>query len=282
MQMSNNPMDNDKINTHMSKNAQHTQINGQNNITKHNPPIILDDSFDRKNKPQHPQQPCAQQKITITVLPSIGKEKIIYREWVEKNRHFVKKISQGRVGYIHIPNMGTEGCAEFFRYYPLECKKDALIIDVRFNKGGNLTNILISYLLRPQTGLDRYRLNIKKPFTTLFQSAPKIQVTLCNSLSASDGDIFPYTFSTLKLGPVIGQRTWGGTIGIWPRHNLLNNMMIAAPEFENIFNTNTLLENFGFTPDIEIKATPGTYATDPYLEEALKYIQQKLTQEFDA
>ena len=214
----------------------------------------------------------------ITIVPSIFNKEILYRQWVEENTKYVTEKTQGRVGYIHIPNMSTGGCEEFFRAFKSQHHKDALIIDVRHNKGGNLTSLIISHLLRPRLGKNftRVERNCSEHTFTLYQAPPKIQVAICNGGSASDGDIFSYTFSKCNLGPVIGTRTWGGVIGIWPRYTTLNGLVVAAPEFGDTLFDKTILENKGFIPDKIITVGPCVYKTDIQLDAAIAYTVEQM------
>ncbi|MEK7486594.1 MAG: PDZ domain-containing protein, partial [Planctomycetota bacterium] len=143
-----------------------------------------------------------------------------YRNWVQKNREHVNKITKGQVGYIHIPDMGPHGFAEFHRAYFIEVEKPALLIDVRFNGGGHVSQLLLEKLLRRRIGYGTQRWGQTEPYPLDSLLGPMIAIT--NEHAGSDGDIFSHSFKLMKLGKLIGKRTWGGVIGIWPRHSLVD------------------------------------------------------------
>ena len=143
-----------------------------------------------------------------------------YRDWVEKNRAWVHEQSGGRVGYFHVPDMQAAGFAEFHRYFGAECERDALIVDVRYNRGGHVSQLLLEKLARRRIGYVHSRWMQPSPYPDEAVAGPV--VTLTNEHAGSDGDIFSHTFKLMKLGPLVGMRTWGGVVGIWPRHALVD------------------------------------------------------------
>ncbi len=202
-----------------------------------------------------------------------------YRDWVEKNRAYVHKKTKGKVGYIHIPDMVVTGFAEFHRSFLSELDREGLIVDVRFNRGGNVSGLLLEKLSRKRLGYDKTRWYGVVPYP--YDSPRGPMVGLANEYAASDGDIFSHSFKMLKLGPLIGKRTWGGVIGIWPRHSLLDGGTASQPEFSFWFHdVGWAVENYGVAPDIEVEITPQDYEKekDPQLdrgiEEVLKIIKE--------
>lgn len=194
-----------------------------------------------------------------------------YREWVENNRRQVHEATNGRLGYIHIPDMSAEGFAEFHRSYLAEVERDGLIIDVRYNGGGNVSQLLLEKLARRQLAYRPSRwAQEARPYPDNAISGPLVALT--NEYAASDGDIFSHAFKLLKLGPLVGKRTWGGVIGIWPRHSLVDNTTTTQPEFATWFNdVGWGVENYGTDPDIEIDNMPQDYAErrDAQLQRAI-------------
>ncbi|MCU0952357.1 MAG: PDZ domain-containing protein, partial [Burkholderiaceae bacterium] len=136
-----------------------------------------------------------------------------YREWVERNRGWVHAQSAGRVGYLHLPDMQSAGFAEFHRYFATECDRDALIVDVRYNRGGHVSQLLLEKVARRRIGYDLQRWGAPQPYPNESPAGPVVALT--NEHAGSDGDIFSHCFKLMKLGPLIGKRTWGGVIGIW-------------------------------------------------------------------
>ena len=152
-----------------------------------------------------------------------------YREWVEANRRKVHEATDGRVGYVHIPDMGPRGFAEFHRVYLTEVERDGLVVDVRYNRGGHVSQLLLEKLARRRVGYDVSRWGKPEPYPLDSRAGPMVALT--NEWAGSDGDIFSHVFKLMKLGPLIGKRTWGGVIGIWPRHVLADGTVTTQPEF---------------------------------------------------
>lgn len=193
-----------------------------------------------------------------------------YRDWVENNRRIVKEKSKGRLGYIHIPNMVGRGYAEFHRNFLYEIESEGLVVDVRFNGGGHVSQLLLDKLARRPLGSDEARWFGKKPIP--FETPRKVVVALTNEYAGSDGDIFSHTFKLRKIGKLIGTRTWGGVVGIWPRHTSLDGGYTTQPEFATWFNDVKYgLENFGTIPDIEVDFSPHDHrkGRDPQLDRAI-------------
>jgi tricorn protease len=197
-----------------------------------------------------------------------------YRAWVEDNRRKVHQATQGQVGYIHIPDMMGWGYAEFHRGYLAEVDRPGLIVDVRFNRGGHVSSLLLGKLARRRIGYDLTRWSDE-----LFPYPPESvlgpMVTVTNENAGSDGDIFSHGFKLMKLGKLIGMRTWGGVIGIWPRHALVDGTMTTQPEFSSWFqDVGWGVENYGTDPDIEVNIAPQDYANgvDPQLDVAIQVI----------
>ncbi|HLH63039.1 MAG TPA: PDZ domain-containing protein [Ktedonobacteraceae bacterium] len=202
-----------------------------------------------------------------------------YREWVERNRRIVHEASQERVGYIHIPDMGANGYAEFHRSYLAEFDYPALLIDVRWNGGGNVSGLLLEKLARRRVAYSFRRWG--QPTGYPYESPRGPMVALTNEHAGSDGDIFSHSFKLMGLGPLIGMRTWGGVIGISARHRLVDGTVTTQPEFAFWFkDVGWRVENYGTDPDIEVDIAPQDYARglDPQLEraiaEALKRIEE--------
>lgn len=196
-----------------------------------------------------------------------------YRDWVEKNRSYVHEKTQGRVGYIHIPDMNVKGFAEFHRGFLAELNREGLIIDVRFNGGGNVSSLLLEKLSRKRLGYDQSRWWGAIPYPQESPVGPMVALT--NEYAGSDGDIFSHSFKMLKLGPLIGKRTWGGVIGIWPRHSLVDGGGTSQPEFSFWFHdVGWGVENYGVDPDIEVEITPQDYekGIDPQLDRGIAEI----------
>jgi len=202
-----------------------------------------------------------------------------YRDWVEHNRRRVHEASSGRVGYLHIPDMISFGFAEFHRGYLAEYDRDALIIDVRYNQGGHVSSLLLEKLARRRLGHSQARWEQPRPYTPESPAGPL--VALSNEFAGSDGDNFSHSFKLLGLGPLIGKRTWGGVIGIWPRHRLADGTLTTQPEYSHWYDdVGWKVENYGTDPDIEVDNAPQDYAAgfDRQLERGIQVASELLAQ----
>jgi tricorn protease len=194
-----------------------------------------------------------------------------YREWVERNRDWVHARSDGRVGYLHLPDMMSAGFAEFHRYFGSECDRDALIVDVRYNRGGHVSQLLLEKVARRRIGYDLTRWGQPEPYP--MESPAGAVVALTNEHAGSDGDIFSHCFKLMKIGPLLGTRTWGGVIGIHPRHKLVDGSETTQPEFSFWFaDVGFAVENYGTDPEIEVENAPqdALAGHDRQLEKALE------------
>ena len=192
----------------------------------------------------------------VVVKPIRDEYPLYHHEWVQHNIDYVSEKTGGRVGYIYIPDMGPEGLREFSRYFFAQTDKEALIVDDRGNGGGNISPMVIERLLREPYRLTMFRgsnYNGSIPERTLV--GPK--VLLVNKYSASDGDLFPWSFKENKIGPVIGTRSWGGIVGISGSLPYMDGTDIRVPFFTN-YDTrgNWIVENHGVDPDIIIDNDP--------------------------
>ncbi len=216
---------------------------------------------------------------TITVLTLRDEYGLRYRDWVEKNRALVHAKTKGVVGYLHIPDMGSAGFSEFHRYFSQEVNHKGLIIDVRHNGGGNVSQLILQKLLRKRIGYDATRWG--QPESYPFDAPMGPMVALTDEYAGSDGDIFSHSFKLNGLGPLIGKRTWGGVVGIWPRHALVDGTITTQPEFAFWFSdVGWGVENYGTDPDIEVEIRPRDYlvGADPQLDrgivEVLKIVRK--------
>lgn len=203
-----------------------------------------------------------------------------YRAWVERNRELVHDRTSGRVGYVHIPDMGPWGFAEFHRGYLSEFDREGLIVDVRYNRGGHVSPLLLEKLARKRVGYDVSRYGPPKPYPP--ESVGGAMVAITNQFAGSDGDIFSHCFKLYGLGPLVGMRTWGGVIGINPYHALVDGTLTTQPEYSFWFvDAGWGVENYGTDPDIEVDIAPQDSAAgkDPQMETALRLMDEALLQQ---
>ena len=195
----------------------------------------------------------SEREVMVAALADEGPAR--YREWVERNRNWVHETSGGRVGYFHLPDMMSAGFAEFHRYFATECDRDALIVDVRYNRGGHVSQLLLEKVARKRIGWNLQRWG--QPASYPEEAPAGAVVALTNEQAGSDGDIFSHAFKLMGIGTLVGQRTWGGVIGIWPRHKLADGTETTQPEYSFWFkDVGWGVENFGTEPQLEVANAP--------------------------
>ncbi|QES06565.1 peptidase S41 [Streptomyces venezuelae] len=195
----------------------------------------------------------------VAVVPLIDERPLRYQDWVAKRRAVVREVSGGRCGYLHIPDMGGSGWAQFNRDLRMEVSRPALIVDVRGNAGGNISELVIEKLTRRILGWDLTRNAQPVAYASNAPRGPV--VALADEATSSDGDMITAAFKLLGLGPVVGQRTWGGVVGMTGRHRLGDGTQITVPMNAAWFpEYGWSLENHGVEPDLAILRTPLDWA----------------------
>lgn len=214
----------------------------------------------------------------VAYRPILSEEPLLYLDWVRTNREKVAAASNGRVGYLHIPDMGADGIYEFIKWYYPQIRKEGLVIDVRSNGGGNVSQWIIERLDSTLLGT-RFGSLSDDPGTypaTVFHGH---MACLINEVSASDGDIFPYRFRQSGLGPLIGKRTWGGVVGITSLGPLLDGGQVFVPlQATNSPTGEYIIEGHGVEPDIEVTNTPKEVIAggDPQLDRAILEVLKRI------
>ncbi|MFC9507892.1 S41 family peptidase [Streptomyces sp. NPDC057002] len=195
----------------------------------------------------------------VAVVPLTDERPLRYQDWVAKRRAVVRELSGGRCGYLHIPDMGGSGWAQFNRDLRMEVSRPALIVDVRGNAGGHISELVIETLSRTILGWDLTRDAQPVSYTSNAPRGPV--VALADEATSSDGDMITAAFKLLKLGPVVGQRTWGGVVGMTGRHELGDGTVITVPMNAAWFDAyGWSVENKGVAPDIDVLRTPLDWA----------------------
>ncbi|MFC1848734.1 PDZ domain-containing protein [candidate division CSSED10-310 bacterium] len=218
-----------------------------------------------------------QKSRTVTVKTLRDEIPCRHREWVRKNRERVHQETTGRVGYVHVSDMGPQGFSEFHRAFLSEVERQALIVDVRYNSGGHVSPLILQRLIRKRTGygISRWIEPYPRPPDSFI--GPIIGLT--DEFSGSDGDLFSHNFKQLRIGPLVGKRTWGGVVGLNPTHPLVDGTVTTQPEFFNwLLDVGYDLENRGAEPDIMVEVKPQEYARgqDPQLSTAITVALQEL------
>jgi tricorn protease len=213
----------------------------------------------------------------VTVVPVESEEGLRHLAWIEGNRRAVDQATGGRVAYVYVPNTGGGGYTSFNRYFFSQVGKEAVIIDERFNEGGQLADYIIDYLRRPLLSkvVTREGHDWSSPSEAIY--GPKVMII--NEMSGSGGDALPWYFRKAGLGPLVGKRTWGGLVGIGGYPELLDGGRVTAPraaiyglkgEWE--------VENHGIAPDYEVDLDPAAYRQghDAQLDKAIEVVMQQL------
>ncbi|MEM9083965.1 MAG: PDZ domain-containing protein [Planctomycetota bacterium] len=221
---------------------------------------------------------------TVVVRALRNDNNLRYRAWVERNRQYVKEQSGGRVGYIYVPNTGVDGQNELIRQFTSQKHKDALIIDERWNGGGQIPTRFVEVLDRPISSF--FALRHGNPWVVPDYAHHGPKAMLINGRSGSGGDMFPFLFRQAGLGPLIGQRTWGGLVGISYNPHVVDLAFLAVPRFAFYELDGTWgIEGFGVAPDIPVTADPALLAgdtgrtevlRDPQLDRAIKEMLDEL------
>jgi len=214
----------------------------------------------------------------VTVVPIANEGPLYYYTWVQHNIDTVTRKTGGRVGYIHIPDMGFAGLNEFAKHFYPQLRKEALIIDDRGNAGGFVSPMIIERLSRELVMFEKARNASPLPNPADLQLGPK--VVLMNEFSASDGDIFPYRFRNDHLGKLIGKRSWGGVVGIRDPLPLVDGGFIMKPEFAPFSKDGHSwpVEGHGVDPDIVVDNDPAQEYSgiDQQLDRGIEEILQDL------
>ena len=201
----------------------------------------------------------------VAVVPLVDERPLRYQDWVAKRRDVVREMSDGRCGYLHIPDMGGSGWAQFNRDLRMEVALPALIVDVRGNAGGHISELVVEKLTRRILGWDHTR-NAQP--VSYASSAPRGPiVALCDEATSSDGDMITAAFRLLGVCPVVGTRTWGGVVGMTGRHTLGDGTVITVPMNAAWFDAyGWSVENYGVEPDIPSLRTPLDWAEGRHIE----------------
>lgn len=178
-----------------------------------------------------------------------------YADWVRRNREYVAEKSGDRIGYIHIPDMGGRGLREFDTWFYPQLDKEGMVVDVRYNGGGFVSQLIVSRFMRHLLWWDRSRWGSISTYPYRVLNGPFVVLT--NENAGSDGDIFPAAIQTAKLAPVIGKRSWGGVIGIRGGRSLVDMGALTQPEFAWWHPSQGWgVENHGVDPDIVVENLP--------------------------
>jgi tricorn protease len=213
----------------------------------------------------------------VVVVPLPDERRLRYQDWVAGRRRLVRELSGGRLGYLHIPDMVAHGWAHFNRDLRTEVRFDALVMDVRGNSGGHISQLVVEKLARQVMAWDLGRW--MRPVSYPEEARRGPLVTLADEFAGSDGDIVTAAIRLLGLGPVVGARTWGGVIGFTDLHTLVDGTQLTVPQLAFSFDEwGWGVENYGVDPDVEVLISPDDWAAgrDPQLETAVRLALEAL------
>ena len=215
----------------------------------------------------------------ILVHPISGEDDLIYLEWIERSRRLVREASGGKIGYIHLPNMGASGLRQWIKWFYGQIRKEAMIIDVRSNGGGNISPMVIERLRRELLMVDFER-NLDGPGTYPRVVFTGHLVCLLDEDTASDGDQFAWVFKQAGLGPLVGKRSWGGVVGYYGRGPLIDGGSVSIAEAGTAGpDGQWVIEGHGVDPDYVVENTPEAVlkGRDPQLEKGIELLLEKIS-----
>ena len=213
---------------------------------------------------------------TLKVVPVASEVALRNRDWVEGNMKKVSDASNGQVAYVYVPNTGSGGFEYFKRYFFPQVNKAGIIVDERFNGGGQLADYYIDLLKRPVQSYWRYRYGKDQKAPNASIQGPKVM--LIDETAGSGGDYLPYLFRQAKLGTIVGKTTWGGLVGVLGYPELIDGGVVTAPNLAFFDENGFGIENVGTPPDIEVEQWPVDVINgkDPQLEKAIQIVLDEL------
>ena len=213
----------------------------------------------------------------VVVLPLSEEQTLRYHAWVTDRRSYVHEHADGRLGYLHVPDMVSSGWAQLHRDLRLEMAREGVIVDVRENTGGHTSELVVEKLARRVIGWTQARGFSPGRYPTDAPRGPVVAVT--NEWAGSDGDIVNAAIQALGVGPVVGTRTWGGVVGIDNKYRLLDGTKVTQPRYAFwLEGKGWGVENYGVDPDLEVVVTPQDQVAgrDPQLDAAIKLALEQL------
>jgi tricorn protease len=216
----------------------------------------------------------------IVVKPLGSEYELRYWDWVNGRAEYVREKTGDKIAYVHLSDMGSDGMVQWMREYYPQAKRKALIMDVRYNGGGNIAEWILSELERSvwSWGMSRNGARYMRPGSAFYG----YQIALCNGATGSDGETFSEGFKRLKLGPLVGKRTWGGWVGIRGDKGLIDKGYLTEPEFTGWgIESHWLIEGPGVSPDVEVENHPKAMMEnkDEQLDYAIDYLLNKLKED---
>ena len=257
-------------------------VDGEPVVAARNFYSYFDRRADRQTRLMIHDRPSVEGAREIVVVPIASDAALRQRDWVEQNRRRVDELSGGKLGYVWVPDTGDGGYTSFNRYFFAQMDKQGVVIDERFNNGGLIADYIVELCSRKLMGFFSNPVGERKPWTAPNAAIWGPKIMLINEMSGSGGDMLPYMFRQLSIGPLVGTRTWGGLVGIWDVPDLVDGGFITAPRggFYNL-EGDWDVEGEGITPDVVVEQTPRGMRDggDPQLEAAVRIALEALERE---
>jgi tricorn protease len=249
------------------------EVNGQPVSTANNLYKYFEATANRQIKLKVNSKPSGEGARVVTVVPVDNENQLRNIDWVESNRRKVNELSKGQLAYVYLPNTGNPGYTSFNRYYFAQQDKKGAIIDERNNGGGSAADYMVDIMARELHGYFNTRTEGHYPLRVPQAAIYGPKVMLINERAGSGGDLLPYLFNKMKIGPLIGTITWGGLVGTWDTPPFVDGGRMVAPRggFYDV-NGQWAVEAVGVAPDLEVQQTPADVikGRDPQLERAVE------------
>ena len=249
------------------------EVNGQTLSTSTNVYKYFEATANRQIKIKVSSKPTGEGARVVTVVPVENENQLRSFDWVEGNRRKVDQLSKGQLAYVYVPNTGNPGYTYFNRYYFAQQDKKGAIIDERNNGGGSAADYMVDIMARQLHGYFNSRASDHRPFLTPNAGIFGPKVMLINERAGSGGDLLPYLFNKMKIGPLVGTKTWGGLVGTWDTPPFVDGGRMVAPRggFYDV-NGQWAVEGVGISPDVEVQQSPAEVikGRDPQLERGVE------------
>ncbi|WP_336516472.1 S41 family peptidase [Pollutibacter soli] len=248
-------------------------VDGINLTDSMNPYSLFENKADKQVSLRVSKTADGKSPRNVIVVPVANEYSLRLYDWVEGNRRKVDSLSGGKLAYVWLPNTAEDGYDNFNRYYFAQQDKQGVILDERYNGGGFIADYFVDILSRQLRGYFNNVSGEQRPWTEPLTGIFGPKVMIINEMAGSGGDMLPYLFKQMKIGPLVGKKTWGGLVGIWDTPELMDGGYITAPR-GGFFDLNGKwdVEGVGITPDIDVEMTPKEVLAghDPQLERAVE------------
>lgn len=249
------------------------EVNGMSVSASENIYKYFEATAGRQTKLRVNSKPSLDGSKLVTVVPVDNENQLRMMHWIESNRKKVDELSKGQLAYVYLPNTALPGYTNFNRYYFAQQDRKGAIIDERNNGGGSAADYMVDVMARQLHGYFNSKVGDHKPFLTPNAGIFGPKVMLINERAGSGGDLLPYMFNKMKIGPLVGTKTWGGLVGTWDTPPFVDGGTMIAPRggFYDI-NGQWAVEGVGISPDIAVEQTPADVikGRDPQLERAVE------------